>query len=45
VACLVELGECAPHRRFTGAAKARIAALIARWGSERWRAHQRDTGG
>lgn len=40
-ACLVERGECAPHGSFTGAARARIDALIARWGSERWRAHQR----
>ncbi|MGV2497732.1 sulfatase-like hydrolase/transferase [Pelagerythrobacter aerophilus] len=40
-ACLVERGECAPHTTFTGAAKARIEALIARWGSERWRARQR----
>lgn len=40
-ACLVERGECAPHRSFTGADRARIDALIARWGSERWRAHQR----
>jgi hypothetical protein len=40
-ACLVERGECAPHGSFTGAARARIDALIARWGSERWRARQR----
>lgn len=40
-ACLVERGECGPHGSFTGAAKARIEALIARWGSERWRARQR----
>lgn len=43
-ACLVERGECAPHGTFTGAAKARIEALIARWGSERWRAHERAEG-
>lgn len=40
-ACLVERGECAPYATFTGAGKARIEALIARWGSERWRMHER----
>ena len=41
-ACMVERSECAPHASFTGPDKARIDALIARWGSERWRAHRRD---
>ena len=41
-ACMVERGECAPHLAFAGGDKMRIDALIARWGSERWRAHLRD---
>ena len=41
-ACMVERSECAPHASFTGPDKARVDALIARWGSERWRAHRRD---
>lgn len=40
-ACMVERSQCAPHASFTGPDKARIDALIARWGSERWRAHRR----
>lgn len=40
-ACMVERRECAPHKTFTGADKARIEAVIARWGSERWRMHER----
>lgn len=43
-ACLVERRECAPHKTFTGVARARIEALIARWGSERWRARRRRAG-
>lgn len=40
-ACMVERGECAPHKTFAGGDRARIEAVIARWGSERWRVHQR----
>ena len=39
-ACLVERGECAPHEGLRPAARARVDALIARWGSERWRSHR-----
>ncbi|WP_374406984.1 LTA synthase family protein [Pelagerythrobacter sp.] len=41
-ACMTERSQCAPHGDFTGTDKARIDALIARWGSERWRAHRRE---
>ena len=40
-ACLVEQRRCARLRSFMGPEKARIDALITRWGSERWRDAQR----
>lgn len=40
-ACLVERGKCAPYGALEGARRDRVEALIARWGSERWREHRR----
>lgn len=40
-ACIVERGECALYGALEGAGRERVEALIARWGSERWRAHRR----
>lgn len=36
-ACLVERGECAPYETLANEALRRVDALVARWGSERWR--------
>lgn len=41
LACFVEQERCAPYERLTGRDRARADALVARWGSERWRAHRR----
>ncbi len=38
-ACLVEQGRCAPNENLEGIERQRINTLVARWGSERWRAH------
>ena len=40
-ACLVEQSRCAPYVTLAGADKARVDAVVARWGSERWRERQR----
>ncbi|MFA9201354.1 MAG: sulfatase-like hydrolase/transferase [Cypionkella sp.] len=40
-ACLRERGTCAPYASLRGADKARVDAVVARWGSERWREHRR----
>ncbi|WP_095012462.1 LTA synthase family protein [Tsuneonella mangrovi] len=40
-ACLVEQHHCGPIGTFSGKNKQRIDAVIARWGSERWRERQR----
>ncbi|RDC61039.1 hypothetical protein HME9302_02256 [Alteripontixanthobacter maritimus] len=41
-ACLLEKGRCIPHKQLRGKDAQRVAALVARWGSERWRDHLRD---
>jgi hypothetical protein len=40
-ACFVEQRRCAAYARLSGPDGARAGALIARWGSERWRDRQR----
>lgn len=40
-ACMVEASRCAPHSSLTGAERARADAVVARWGSERWRDRRR----
>ncbi len=40
-ACMVEQRRCVPYATLTGAAKARVDAVVSRWGSERWRERQR----
>ncbi|ANY19117.1 Sulfatase [Tsuneonella dongtanensis] len=40
-ACFREQGTCTPYAVLAAADKARVDALVARWGSERWREHQR----
>ncbi|MCT2558002.1 sulfatase-like hydrolase/transferase [Tsuneonella sp. YG55] len=43
-ACFRERGRCAPYGSLAKAERARVDALVARWGSERWRAHRRGSG-
>lgn len=43
LACFVEQDRCAPYTRLTGPDRARADAAIARWGSERWRARNRQS--
>ena len=40
-ACFIDLNRCAPYGSLGGADKARADAVVARWGSERWRDRQR----
>ena len=40
-ACLVEQRRCTPYGSLSGSAKARVDAVVARWGSERWRERRR----
>lgn len=40
-ACFRERDACATYASLSGADKTRVHAVVARWGSERWRAHQR----
>ncbi len=40
-ACFFEQQRCLPYNRLSGTDRARADALVARWGSERWREHQR----
>ena len=40
-ACFLDLHRCAPYGSLTRADKARADAVVARWGSERWRDRQR----
>ncbi|MGN6499918.1 MAG: sulfatase-like hydrolase/transferase [Tsuneonella sp.] len=40
-ACMVEQKRCAAYASLTGADRARADAVVARWGSERWRERQR----
>ncbi|MFN6933666.1 MAG: LTA synthase family protein [Tsuneonella sp.] len=42
--CFREKGRCAPYDALAGADRSRVDALVARWGSERWRKHQRADG-
>ncbi len=43
-ACFREQERCATYDSLAGASKARVDAVVARWGSERWRDHLRDSG-
>lgn len=40
-ACFRERGTCAPYATLVGADRARTDAVVARWGSERWRERRR----
>jgi hypothetical protein len=40
-ACFREQARCTTYARLKGADKARVDAVVARWGSERWREHNR----
>jgi hypothetical protein len=40
-ACMVEQKRCAAYASLTGADRARADAVVARWGSERWRERRR----
>jgi len=40
-ACLAQQRRCLPYAALTGAAKTRVDAVVARWGSERWNERQR----
>lgn len=40
-ACMVEQSRCIPYGSLSGSAKARVDAVVARWGSERWRERRR----
>lgn len=40
-ACMVEQGRCQPYAALTGPDRKRVDAVVARWGSERWRMRQR----
>lgn len=40
-ACFVEQARCRPYGALTGDERARVDAVVARWGSERWRVRQR----
>lgn len=40
-ACFVEQHRCRPYPALAGSDLRRVDAVIARWGSERWREHQR----
>ena len=40
-ACLVERRRCGPYGSLSGSARSRVDAVVARWGSERWRERQR----
>jgi arylsulfatase A-like enzyme len=40
-ACMVEQERCAPYASLAGTDRARADAVVARWGSERWRERQR----
>lgn len=41
-ACFRERGTCATYASLSGADKARADAVVARWGSERWRERERN---
>lgn len=40
-ACFVEQSRCRPYGKLTGDERARVDAVVARWGSERWRDRSR----
>lgn len=40
-ACMVEQGRCLPYAALTGQGRARVDAVVARWGSERWKERRR----
>ena len=40
-ACFLDQHRCAPYGSLAGTDKARADAVVARWGSERWRDRQR----
>ena len=40
-ACMIEAKRCAPYSPLSGADRARADAVVARWGSERWRERRR----
>jgi hypothetical protein len=40
--CFRDSGRCATYASLTGVDRARADAVVARWGSERWRDHRRD---
>ncbi|GGD85279.1 hypothetical protein GCM10011515_01210 [Tsuneonella deserti] len=43
-ACFVERNRCVRYSALAGADRARVDALVSRWGSERWRDRQRASG-